>query len=115
MSHGLENMAHMPAMVVEAKEEKTFLLYEFPAAKAKIAKLTLEQKNEWYHHQFSKNPAAYPVELTSKEFERFWRWRFYVPTRMVRLFFKVKNFEFKRHHDITQIRKQRERRGPETI
>jgi len=115
MSHGLENMAHMPAMAEEPKVEKTYLLFEFPEQKAKIAALTLEQKNEWYHHQFQKNPAVYPTELTSPEFERFWRWRFYMPTRMVRLFYKVKNFEFKRHPGIDKIRKARERKGPETI
>lgn len=110
-----EDTMSMPAMGEAPKVEKTFLLYDFPAAKAKIAKLSLEEKNEWYHHQFAKNPAVYPVELTSKEFERFWRWRFYLPTRMVRLFYKVKNFQFKRHPGIDKIRKARESRGPERI
>lgn len=97
------------------RDTKTFLLYEFPAAKSKIASLKYEQKLEWYQHQFEKKPGVYPSELTTPEFQRFWKWRVLVPMKIGRWFFRVKNFEvFKRYPDITKIRKAREK-GPERI
>lgn len=87
--------------------DKSFLHYMFPDQKAKISQLTLDEKLEWYAHQFQKNPGVYPVELTTREFARFWKWRVLIPMKLKRFFYRVKNGEiFKRYPHITEIKKK---------
>ncbi len=90
------------------KSGKTFLFYSFPEQKIKISRLTLNEKMEWYAHQFQKMPGQYPVELTTKEFMRFWKWKVLVPMKLKRLFFRIKNGEiFKHYRHISEIKKER--------
>ncbi len=85
-----------------------FLDYKFPRHKKHISTLTTDEKMAWYSHQFRKNPGAYPVELTTKEFERFWKWKVLVPMKLKRLFFRIKNGEiFKHYRHISEIKKER--------
>lgn len=89
----------------EAKD-KTFLLYRFPEQKEKIARLSLDEKLEWYAHQFT-NPLDGVVLLSSKEFEKFWKWRVLMPMKIKRFFYRVKNREiFKRYPHISEMKKK---------
>ncbi len=86
---------------------KPFLIYEFPAQRDKIKALTLEQKMEWYSYQFQKLPGVYPVELTTEEFKKFWKWQVLIPIKIKRFYFRLKNGElFKRYPNITEMKKK---------
>lgn len=91
-------------------------MFKFPEDKARIAKLSYEHKLEWYQHQFEKSPGEYPVELTTPEFQRFWKWQVVIPMKIARFFFRVKNLEiFKHYPHITDIKKSRKGGGPHMI
>ena len=79
----------------------------FPDDKAKIAQLTQDEKAEWYAHQFRRNPGEYPTELTTREFLRFWRWRYYFPIRMKRFFVRIKTFQIFKHYDHITVMKEK--------
>lgn len=86
---------------------KTFLLLSFPEQKAKIAKLTLDEKMEWYAHQFQTNAQEATISLSTPEFARFWKWRVLIPTKVKRFYYRCKNGEiFKRYEHITEIKKR---------
>lgn len=98
------------------KVAKTFLLFLFPEDKAKIAKLSMDDKMEWYGYQFQRHPGQYPVELTSDEFTSFWKWRVLVPTKLKRFYYRVKNGEiFKRYPHITEMKKKLKNGGAHLI
>ncbi len=87
---------------------RTFLLYCFPEQKNKIAHLSHAEKMEWYSYQFIKMPGHYPIELTTNEFTRFWKWKVLMPMKLKRLFFRIKNGEiFKHYPHISKIKKER--------
>jgi hypothetical protein len=87
--------------------DKTFLLLKFPEDKRKIAKLSSEEKMEWYAHQFQRTPGLYPYELTTTDFETFWRWHVLIPMKIKRFFYRIKNRQiFKRYPHITEIKKK---------
>lgn len=89
------------------QKNKTFLMYQFPEDKRRIGKLSYENKLEWYQYQFERRPGVYPVELTSKEFMSFWKWKMVIPMKIKRLFYRIKNREiFKKYAHITEIRKK---------
>lgn len=88
-------------------DPKAFLLFEFPANKKQIAKLCHDDKLEWYQHRFevAGRQGKIPVELTTPEFERFWKWQVWLPMRIKRLYFRIKNFEvFKKYKHISEMR-----------
>lgn len=88
-------------------DSKTFLLYSFPEQKDKIAKLSHEQKLEWYQHQFAvqQTVGRMPYEFTTPEFAKFWKWQVLIPMRIKRLYFRIKNFEiFKKYEHISEMR-----------
>jgi hypothetical protein len=80
--------------------------YRFPEDKKKIAKLSLEQKMEWYAHHIQVNArtGSVPLGLISKEFMSFWKWRVLIPLKIMRFAYKVKNWQFKKHSHISEIR-----------
>jgi len=111
----IDSLHDAPGMVIEV-DNKSFLFFNFPDDKKKIAHLSYDQKMEWYAHQFQKNPGVYPVHLVGTEFERFWKWRVLIPMKFKRFYFRMKNLEvFKRYPHITEIKKKREKPGPELI
>ncbi len=84
--------------------------FRFPADRKKIGKLSQNEKAEWYAHQFAQ--PVYPVELTTKDFARFWRWNYYLPVRIRRAFYRIKNFEiFKRYEHITVMKDKAKKHG----
>lgn len=120
LMHGLENMAYMAK--VKSQEERNIeklqmLQLQFPRDKKRIAKLNLSQKIEWYGYQWQPglvNPETVKV-FGTKEFQSFWRWRVYIPMRIGRLFFRIKNLEiFKKYPHISELKEKR-RKGPERI
>lgn len=91
---------------------KTFLLYRFPERKKDIARLSYDQKMEWYS---TRDPKEMVILGNDPEFQSFWKWRVVVPVKLKRLFYRLKNFEVFRHYDhISEIKKAR-RKGPERI
>lgn len=87
---------------------RPYLLFQFPEDKRKIARLTFDQKMEWYAHQIqiAGKAGQAAVHFTSREFQRFWKWRVLIPLRVKRFFFRLKNGElFKRHPHITEMKK----------
>lgn len=97
------------SMMAEAKEkDKTFLLYVYPEDKRRIGKLSLEDKLEWYAYQFQTDPRAAAINLSSKDFASFWKWRVLVPLKVKRSFFRVKNLEiFKKYQHISEMKIKR--------
>lgn len=79
----------------------------FPDDKDRIAQLTQDQKAEWYSHQFRRDPGIYPTELTSREFIRFWRWRYYFPIRMRRFWYRLKTFQVFKHYEHISVMKDK--------
>ena len=86
-------------MAVEAavKEHpaKFWLLYEFPARKRAIAKLSHEQKMEWYQ---TRNPQEMVWLGNSKEFQRFWKFNVLWPLRVKRFLYRVKSGQIWKHY-----------------
>lgn len=84
-----------------------FLLLKFPEDKKAIAGLNMDQKMEWYAHQFQKNPGAFPFHLSTPEFQSFWKWRVLVPTKFKRFFYRLKTGQiFKRYQHISEMKKK---------
>ncbi len=103
MSEALSLMADSLPKV----EDKSFLLFSFPEQRRLIGHLSLEEKMEWYTYQFQRYAGGYPVELTSEEFKRFWKWRVVMPIRIKRLFYRIKNRQiFKHYEHITEMKKK---------
>src|SRR5262245_17082206 len=93
-------------------EDKTFLLWSFPDQKTLIGRLSLDQKMQWYAHQFQNHPRIYPAELTSEAFKRFWKWQVLVPIKIKRFFYRVKNGEiFKRYQHISEMKSKVKKHG----
>lgn len=88
-------------------DDKPFYSYGFPYDKNKIAKLSIEEKLEWYSHQIqvAAQFGSIAVALTSTEFMRFWKWRVLIPLKLKRFYYRVKNLEvFKKYPHISQMR-----------
>lgn len=84
---------------------KPYLLYKFPEHKHKIKGLTLDQKQEWYGYQFELNPHNAIVMGTQKEFKDFWKWQVLIPIKIIRTYYRIKNFQlFKRYKHITEMK-----------
>lgn len=97
----------------EADQSKDFLSWKFPTDRKKIARLTAEQKLEWYQKQMEEAAKAGHIayELLTDEFARFWKWHILWPMKMKRFYYRVKNLEiFKRYPHITEIKKVRDKK-----
>lgn len=106
MSQELDNA--IPWVDAEAATKaKTYLLLTFPAQKAQIARLSHEEKMEWYAHQFELRPYDAAVMGTTPEFQKFWKWRVLMPIKCLRFWHRLKNFQmFKRYEHISDMRKK---------
>lgn len=86
---------------------REMLALQFPQDKKQIARLSYDNKMEWYAYQFEKNPGAYPIHLLTGEFKRFWKWRVLIPMKIKRFFYRVKNGEiFKKYEHISEMKKK---------
>lgn len=105
----LDTIINAGAMQLQEELKQTpFFSYKFPQDKAKISKLTRDEKMEWYGHQFQVNSYEASVMFSTKEFESYWRWRVAIPIKIQRFFYKVKNGQiFRRYEHINQIRAKR--------
>jgi hypothetical protein len=103
-NHDEHAMAHFElAQAIRAE----MLALKFPEDKRRIAKLSHDDKMEWYAHQFQVDPRGAAVNLSTKEFERFWKWRVVIPMKVKRFFYRVKNGEiFKHYQHITEMKKK---------
>lgn len=85
-------------------KDKTFLLYHFPENKRKIARLSYDQKMEWYQ---SRDPKDMVWLGNDPEFQRFWKWNVVIPVKLRRLFYRIKNFEvFKHYKHISEMKRK---------
>ncbi len=76
----------------------------------------MDQKMEWYAYQFMVNQRAAAVNLSTRDFEIFWKWRVVIPMKVRRLFYRVKNGEiFKHYKHISDMKVAIKRKGPERI
>lgn len=93
---------------IPSRYQKTHLLYSFPEHKGKIAALNYERKQEWYA---SRDPKDMVWLGNDKDFQRFWYWTYLFPLRIKRFFFKVKNWQFKKHPHVTEMKKRLKKHG----
>lgn len=101
MSERAIEMLNMP----EIEDNKAFLLMMWPEQKNSIAKLSFDQKLEWYGYQFQRNAQEATINLSSKDFQRFWKWKVLIPMKIMRMYYRIKNFEiFKKYHHISEMR-----------
>lgn len=93
--------------------DKAYLLYQFPRDKSLISKLSLDHKIEWYGHQFqAMDPRQVAIIFSSKEFASFWKWRYLMPIKLKRFFYRVNNFEiFKKYPHISEMRPKARKHG----
>ena len=88
----------------EQEFRKTYLLYEFPVAKGKIARLSYDQKMEWYA---TRSPEEMIWLGNSNEFKRFWKVHVLWPLRIKRFLYRVKSGQiFKHYKHISESRKK---------
>jgi hypothetical protein len=89
-------------MCVEAailKQDKTYLLYEFPQARKKIAKLSYDQKMEWYA---TRSPEEMVFLGNSPEFKAFWKVHVLWPLKARRFWYRLKSGQiFKSYKHIS--------------
>lgn len=89
-------------------DTQPYLDYGFPEKKKQLAKLSLDQKLEWYAHQFQKSPHDAPIMFNDPAFKSFWKWNVLLPMKLKRLYYRIKNGEiFKHYSSITEIRAKR--------
>lgn len=100
-------------MVIEAMHKpKSYLMLIFPEDKRQLSRLSLDEKMEWYAYQFEKDQRGATINLSTPEFESFWKWRVLIPTKVKRFFYRVKNGEvFKHYSHISDMKKK----GPTRI
>lgn len=104
---GIARNGHPCDREVHKDVNKSYLLYEFPASKRRIAELTYGQKLEWYAYQFQKDARVAAINLSTPEFARFWKWQVLVPMKIKRFFYRIKNGEiFKKYQHITEMKKK---------
>lgn len=100
------------ALFEPAKPSKLHLMWTFPEDKKRLAKLSMEQKMEWYAFQFELNQQQATISLSTPEFVSFWKWQVMVPMKLKRFFYRVKSGQiFKRYQHITDMKKK----GPHRI
>lgn len=81
---------------------------EFPKDAPKIKRLSLDKKLEWYacRIQTANVTGNIPIELTTDQFQRFWKWRVLVPLKVKRFLYRLKNGQiFKHYPHITEMKK----------
>lgn len=109
------HIAHIKAheQVVEVIRMERLNL-RFPEDKAKIARLSFDQKMEWYAHQIqvAAQTGQLAVGLTTKEFRSFWKWRVTIPMKFKRFFVRIKTGQiFKRYEHISQMKERIRKHG----
>lgn len=93
-----------PIHVKDKKKDTSFLLYTFPNQKKQIAKLSYDEKMEWYQSRDSQEMVWLG---NSHEFQRFWHWHVVLPVKLRRLYYRIKNGEiFKHYQPITEMKKK---------
>ncbi len=98
----LEIVAPMSLTGEDPKHYKLWLLYQFPERKKELARLSYDQKMEWYQ---TRDPKEMIWLGNSEEFQSFWKWHVLVPTKIKRLFYRIKNGEiFKKYPHITVMK-----------
>lgn len=84
---------------------KLHLLYAFPAAKRKIAKLSYDEKMEWYA---TRSPEEMVWLGNNREFQRFWKVHVLWPLRIKRFLYRVKSGQiWKRYEHISETRNKK--------
>lgn len=77
---------------------------QFPRDRSIIARLSYDQKMEWYA---TRDPRDLAFLGNDKEFERFWKWRVVVPLKLKRFFYRVKSGQvFKHYAHITEMKEK---------
>lgn len=103
-----------PVSVGPIRKNEPFLEFDFLFDRDRIAKLSMDKKQEWYAHQIqeaSKNGMV-PIQFTSSEFTRWWYWHYVLPLKIKRWFYRLKSGQlFKRYKHISEIKKEREKSG----
>ncbi len=91
-----------PADRVQVLMEHPHISYRFPEDKKDIARLSYDEKMEWYATRDAKDMVFLGND---PEFKRFWKWRVLIPVRIGRMYYRIKNFEvFKRYKHITEMK-----------
>ena len=77
----------------------------FPDNKKEIKKMSYEEKMEWY---YTRDPQEIIYLGNSKDFQRFWYWNVFLPMKIKRIFYRVKNLEvFKKYKHISEIKNKK--------
>jgi hypothetical protein len=85
------------------------LSFKFPEHKKQIARLTYDQKMEWYS---SRKPEEMIWLGNDPAFKRFWKWHVVIPVRFRRWLYRIKNFEvFKKYEHITEMKNKVKKNG----
>lgn len=88
--------------------------WKFPDDKSKIRRLSVDDKMTWYGYRIQKaaelNQIA--IELTTPEFQRFWKWNVLIPLKIKRAIYRFKTGQmFKRYQHITEMRPKVKKHG----
>ena len=90
---------HQSASVLDAK---MYLDYRFPEHKKQIAKLSHDEKMEWYA---TRNYQEMVFLGNSPGFLAFWKWHVVILIKIKRFYYRIKNLEiFKHYPHISEIR-----------
>lgn len=81
--------------------ELSLIELKFPENQKEIGRLSYDQKMEWYA---SRDPKELIFLGNDEDFQRFWYWKVLLPVRLGRMYYKIKNFQFRKHQHITEMK-----------